>query len=817
MIEIEPCRAAFGQELMDTDNTSKNDGYERVIASTGDLFFFRKLFDQMPQLGWTALPDGYIDWYNRRWFEYSGTTMEQMEGWGWESIHDPALLPEVKERWSESIRTGKPFEMKFPLRDKDGNFQWFLTRINPIFDESGNIVRWVAINTNIQKEIEQAAALAATAAQLETITENATVALFFMDRNGLCTFANSAALAMTGYSLYELQGQTLHEKIHRLRPDGSVFPQSECLVDRALPERNQIRNHEDRLLRKDDSFVDVIINAQPIEVEGVPIGTVIEVRDVSDENKLRAELRERTERLSASEKHFRELADSMPSFVWASDPDGYTYFHNKTFWQYAGHPPEAVRGWGWLEIVHPDDRAGTIERWEKARQTGTHYRHEFRLRSANGEYRWFSVNGLPVRDEAGSVTDWFGNCTDIQESKLHATILEKKVAERTRELAEAKALIELVLESISDAILVSDETGELTYMNKAARELHGTPRRARSMEELPRIFELFELDAETYLSVEKLPLVRALAGEKVDDQEIIIKSYDGSRTLVASVFARPFKDTDGKMRGAVLAVRDITLRKQAELEIGKARDEAIAASEAKSRFLATVSHEVRTPMSAIIGLVELLLAHSADKDSEAHALARAALDSSKRLVQILNDLLDASKLQAHAVSLENRWFSLKPIVGDIVQLIAREAQSKGVKLISNVSRELPEQVCGDELRVRQIFQNLIFNALKFTEQGSITITLEETVKSSPGRREIRFAVTDTGIGIPAEQQSTIFEPFVQAEPATSRVYGGTGLGLSICKTLVELMGGTIAVESTPGKGSTFTVLLPFEDLSCSNQ
>lgn len=661
-----------------------------MIASTGDVYFFRKLFDLMPQLGWTALPDGFIDWYNRGWYEYTGYTIDDMRGWGWESVHDPEVLPLVKERWLNSIRSQQPFEMRFPLRSKDGDFNWFINRINPILDEQGKLIRWVGIHTNIQNEIEQATRLAEVKAQLEAITNNATVALFFMDEHGLCTFANPAALEMTGYEFAELEGQTLHDKVHWLHPNGQPYPMSDCPIDRALPEKNQIRNMRDVFLRKDGRFFAVEVSASPVEnMQKVRAGTIIEVVDISERVRLE-----------------QKVSDFTHS-------------------------------------------------------------------------------------------------------------LESKIEERTSELAKAQTLTDLILESISDAIIVADQDGHITFLNKAARQLHGDHQKhAETFEEIPRVFDLFELDGESYFAADKLPLARALTGENVDDQEMVIKSHDRSRAIFASVSARPFFSFDGTLLGAVVAVRDITARKEVEQAVAKARDEAISANEAKSRFLATVSHEVRTPMAGIIGLVELIKLSASDEVLA--DMASTALDSCKRLLQILNDLLDSSKLQAGAVTLERRFFAVRPIIGDLVQLVTRDAQAKNIRIESCVSSIVPDAVCGDELRLRQILQNLLFNAIKFTNEGHVAISVEVAEKRD-ATTILKFSVSDTGIGITAEQQEKIFQPFVQAEDSTARLFGGTGLGLSICQTLVQLMDGEIIVASEPGRGSTFSVLIPFGEELCMTE
>jgi signal transduction histidine kinase len=204
------------------------------------------------------------------------------------------------------------------------------------------------------------------------------------------------------------------------------------------------------------------------------------------------------------------------------------------------------------------------------------------------------------------------------------------------------------------------------------------------------------------------------------------------------------------------------------------------------------------------------------EDAERRHMADTALDSSTRLLQILNDLLDASKLQAGKIVLENRFFPLRAVIGDVSQLVKPDAEKKGVAVKSVVAEDVPELACGDELRLRQVLLNLVFNAVKFTLVGEVNIKCAVAEKLPNGAR-ILFSVADTGIGISPDQMKLLFQPFTQMDSSTTRVFGGTGLGLSICKDLVSQMGGEIKVVSEPGKGSEFSFSLPFINDSCVSQ
>ncbi|MBX9722268.1 MAG: hypothetical protein K2X81_12785, partial [Candidatus Obscuribacterales bacterium] len=258
--------------------------------------------------------------------------------------------------------------------------------------------------------------------------------------------------------------------------------------------------------------------------------------------------------------------------------------------------------------------------------------------------------------------------------------------------------------------------------------------------------------------------------------------------------------------------RDLTQRLLADQEremsakiLDQTNHDLRRALDVKSRFLSTISHEVRTPMAAIIGMTELL--STEDLGADNNLIVRNVFDSSKRLLQLLNNLLDAARMESGDLAIENRNFPVRAVVGDIRQLIALDAGRKFLRITGNVDSQIPEYVFGDELKVRQVLLNLAHNAVKFTNAGIIDITTELITKT-PNISNIRFSVTDTGIGLSTADKEKLFQPFVQANDSTKRIYGGTGLGLSISKQLVELMGGNIDVSSELGSGSKFWFDIP---------
>ncbi|GIM96203.1 PAS domain-containing hybrid sensor histidine kinase/response regulator [Paractinoplanes toevensis] len=293
--------------------------------------------------------------------------------------------------------------------------------------------------------------------------------------------------------------------------------------------------------------------------------------------------------------------------------------------------------------------------------------------------------------------------------------------------------------------------------------------------------------------------------------ETVARQVDGH---AAAGFDNRFLAADGGYRwfnwnataaddqGTIYAVaRDITDSKKAALALARARDEALAAAQLKSQFVAMVSHEIRTPMNGVIGLTKLLL--DTPLEPAQRRYCEAIRSSARSLLAIINDILDFSKIEAGKITLAPADFDLGNLVEEVAHAAAAAARDKDIDVITYYPPELPERIRADEGRIRQILLNLAGNAVKFTHAGQVLIRVDAAPTVRDGRREYTFSVSDTGIGIDREKIKELFEPFVQADATTSREFGGTGLGLAISRQLVELMGGELRVDSTPGEGSRF--------------
>jgi len=278
-----------------------------------------------------------------------------------------------------------------------------------------------------------------------------------------------------------------------------------------------------------------------------------------------------------------------------------------------------------------------------------------------------------------------------------------------------------------------------------------------------------------------------------------IVRVDG-RIITGETNGVPVFNPEGELLGYRGVTRDVTERQRAQEEQRQARETAEAADKAKSEFLANMSHEIRTPINGIVGMTSLLL--DTDLSEEQREYAQTVTTCTQVLMEVINDILDFSKIEAGKLDLEMIDLDLATVVDEVIRMLSKVAANKHLALIEQIDPAVPRQVRGDPGRLRQVLVNLVNNAIKFTEAGSVTIGVSLDGENG-GDVTVRFEVTDTGIGIPADRQARLFQAFTQADASTTRRYGGTGLGLAICRKLAAMMGGTIGLESEVGVGSTF--------------
>ena len=387
----------------------------------------------------------------------------------------------------------------------------------------------------------------------------------------------------------------------------------------------------------------------------------------------------------------------------------------------------------------------------------------------------------------------------VEHLKEKSALQNQQLRETNNQLAASRGLLEDVLNTIPSQVFWKDSESRYLGCNRAFAWQSGLEdvhqligKQDEDLRWQPFAEEFREQDCKVMES-----------GVAMLNMEMSMTSDDGEVTWY-QISKIPLKDSDGKVIGILGTCDDVTERKinQAALELAKT--EAEQANQVKSRFLANMSHEIRTPMNGIIGLLTLCL--QTDLTQAQRKYLTSMEYSTKHLLDIINSILDYSRLDAESLTLDNRQCELGPIIDNVAQLTQASARDKGLDFSLDRAPDLPGVIESDEMRLKQVLLNILSNAVKFTEHGGVTLAVD-TVEQQ-GKRYLRFAVTDTGVGFDTAHLDNLFKPFVQADASISKSFGGTGLGLSISHKIVSLMGGSIECDSKQGKGTTFTLSIP---------
>jgi PAS domain S-box-containing protein len=389
--------------------------------------------------------------------------------------------------------------------------------------------------------------------------------------------------------------------------------------------------------------------------------------------------------------------------------------------------------------------------------------------------------------------------------RLRREELEVTVAARTAELRDSEERVRAIVSTAVDPIITIGERGSIQSFNTAAERLFGYT----ESEVLGRNVSMLmpsphQEQHDGYLKHYRETGERRIIGI---GREVSGVRKDGSE-MPLDLSVSEFRIGGRRMFTGIL--RDITQRKENERLLLEAKEQAVQAAQAKSDFLANMSHEIRTPLNAVIGMTGLLL--QTRVDAEQRDYLETVRSSGEALLSLINDILDFSKIEAGRLELERTSFEPQACAEEVLDLVAAKAAEKGLDLVCQVTDDVPAALLGDVGRLRQILLNLVSNAVKFTAQGEVELQLmAERIEG--GRHRVRFAVRDTGIGIPADRMDRLFRSFSQVDASTTRRYGGTGLGLAISKRLVEAMGGSLLVDSEAGRGSVFHFTLEIEAAS----
>ena len=486
-----------------------------------------------------------------------------------------------------------------------------------------------------------------------------------------------------------------------------------------------------------------------------------------------------------SEGRFRTLADNAPALIWVNNPIG-CEFVNQAYLEFLGVSEAEVLGDKWAEFIHPEDREDCVNAYREAVSSHSRFEAELRFRRRDGEYRWVRSVGTP-RFEGGEFKGYVGSTFDIHERKLAETVMAQMAA---------------IVESSDDAIIGKDLNGIITSWNEGAERLFGSTAAEVIGKPVTILIPPGRLNEELYI------LERLRRGERVDPYETVRRRKDGSEVDI-SLTVSLIRDNSGKVIGASKIARDISSRRQAEARLKEAlarereaRGEAERANRSKDEFIALVSHELRSPINAILGWTAALREKRHDEqffDRSTEVIERNA----RTQLRLVEDLMDTAAAISGKLKMEVRPMDLAEAIDKAVEVVRPAAKAKGVSLDTHLDRNVG-QITGDPDRLQQMVGNLLSNAVKFTNEGGrVEVRLERV---DP---HVQITVRDTGRGIKPEFLPYVFDRYQQAGTSGGRRAGGLGLGLSLTRQLVEMHGGSVAAESEgEGKGATFTVRLP---------
>jgi PAS domain S-box-containing protein len=706
---------------------------------------------------------------------------------------DPSTNEYLEAGLARTLRDGKS-EFEFPLRrggvdDYPGDERWMLATCWREQRDRGTLVESIIVGITVDITERKLAALALETS--ETRLQLAACALpgFVYDWN--CASGKmvrtSGIEQMLGYQGAEISpvSRWWEELVH---PEDRALARP-ARVARAAAADSDVESIscEYRVRHKDGNYVWIWDHCMLVrDRSGVVTRVVGTVLDIT-------ERKEAAARLAASEHRFKAALLATTGIFWTFAPDGRARGEQTSWSAFTGQTTDELQEMGWLEAIHPDDAALTLDAWRRALATQEELITVHRVRRRDGEYRTFSVHAVPVTDERGEVIEWVGSHTDITEQRA----AEERVRDSLRRL-------ELAMDAASigmwDWNLDSDRmtwTRQTHLITGVAETDFG----GRAEEFFGRLLPA-DLDHAANFRRE------AAHPGSMQQSELQIRRPDGSLRWIQNR-ATMVTDAGGRPLRIVGTLRDITGRRELEAEREAllnaeraARADLVAASQAKDEFLATISHELRTPLNAILGWTTLLQRPRVDATTMADGL-KVIERNARAQTQLLGDLLDANQLMSGKLSLTFEPMDLNEAVRATLDSMRVSIAARKVRIEAQIG-QAPLAVMGDSVRLQQVISNLLSNAIKFTPQDGV-ISVATGIEGDFAWCEVR----DNGEGIAAEFLPHIFEKFRQADTGSARRFAGLGLGLAITKQLVESHGGSISVHSEGrGKGARFRVRMP---------
>ena len=718
-------------------------------------------------------------------------------------FYPPTDRQRLQQAMDRGMEEGKSWDLELAFTNVQGYAMWVRQFGEVEFDDSGpvRVVGAFQDVTNDKKarlEVQRSGELLRGA--IDVINE----AFVLYDPQDRLVFCNDKYRALYSKAADVMTVGATFEKILRVGAERGQYRAAEGRIEDWVQER--LAAHR----RADVAIEQQIDNGRWLKVveRKMPDGHTVGFRmDITELKMATATAESVSAALAEERKRLQNILEGTNVGTWEWNVQTGENIYNTQYLAMLGFTQEEFGSGGhdtWARLCDPGDRAVADQKMQ-AHLSGesAFYEAEIRMRHKDGSWRWVLGRGKLARHSQDGRPLWvYGT---------HMDITERKLAEE--KLAETSATLQNVLDSATHVGVISAGVDRvIRVFNKGAENLLGyqademVGRRTASP-----FFDLSEIGAlreSLELVLGRTPSTQDVFEHVVgirEQQEWTLIRKDGSR-FIASLISSPIRNALGEVDGHLMIIYDISRQKEYETSLRQAMLLAEQSSVAKSQFLANMSHEIRTPMNAILGMLQLL--HNTVLNVRQRDYADKAEGAARSLLGLLNDILDFSKVEAGKMQLDPEPFLLEDLLGDLSVILSSNLGRKNVDLVFEVDPQIPHELVGDSLRLKQVLINLGGNAVKFTNQGEVVMRWSLLART-PERVKVAVAVEDTGIGIAEENQSRIFEAFTQAEANTTRRFGGTGLGLVISTRLIRLMGGELKLNSVVGRGSIFSFILEF--------
>ena len=764
---------------------------------------FRLFMDHSPAIAWIKDAEGRHVYLSRPCEQRFGVHLADWSGKTDAEVWPPETAEVLRRNDLEVLAADRPMEIEETTREPDGRVRIWMNQKFCFTDAAGQrYIGGIGIDITERRRIEQD--LLASGERYRVLAETMLQGVVHQAADGTIIAMNPAAERILGKTREQFLGRnSVQVEGDCIRTDGAIFPGVEHPSMVALATGEPVRGVVMGVFNpQQGQYRWIRIDAVPVSRAGArqpsEVYTVFE--DITEWRQVQESLRE-------SEARHRALVEASFDWMWEVDERGiYTYSSGKVE-EILGYRPEELIGRSSLDLMPPDEARRVGEVFAAIQSRRESFRNLVNINlHKDGRPRLIETSGEPILDADGTLRGYRGfdrDVTDIVAARRvleqHQHELEALVAERTAALTASEERLRLIMDSSADGIIGIDTAGAVTFSNAAAETILGYA---------PGGLLGRDLCAGVDQGGDADPASSADAGvihQVIETGEIArfdnghFRRADGTELPVA--FSVCPQRRDGAIVGAVIVFSDATLRREVEQVREQARAAAEHLARIKSEFLANMSHEIRTPLNGVLGMAQVGYRASQDQPRLRESFARI-LDSGQLLLSVVNDILDFSKIEAGKLRIEEVLIDPGLVVDQVAESIGVATRQKGLSFRVRKSRGLPAACLGDPVRLSQVLLNLLSNAVKFTDRGRVGLYITWVC----GRLFAR--VTDTGIGMTAEQLEHLFVPFEQADSSTARRFGGTGLGLAITHRLVEMMGGEIRVRSAPGSGSCFSVMLP---------